>query len=104
KTNTILRFDGKTGIFIDTFTTVANNGGLDGPRGIVFGPDKNLYVASFNTNEVLRYDRNAGTFLGIFAQPGSDPENDLNEPTSLIFSPIDGNLLVTSFIEGNPTA
>ena len=73
------------------------------PRGMVFGPDRNLYVISQNNNEVLRYDRNTGLPLGVFASAGGG-QNDLNSPTSLVFSPIDGNLLVTSFIPGNPTA
>ncbi|MDB5350556.1 MAG: regulatory domain of in-like proprotein convertase [Planctomycetota bacterium] len=104
QTNQIFRYDGKTGAFIDIFVTQLRNGGLSGPRGMVFGPDRNLYVASSNTNQVLRFDRNTGLPLGVFAQPGSNPTNDLNQPTSLVFSPIDGNLLVTSFTPGNPNA
>src|SRR5262245_9165263 len=38
----VLRYDGETGAFIDKFTV---GGDLQGPRGIIFGPDGNLYVA-----------------------------------------------------------
>jgi hypothetical protein len=37
---------------------VANN-----PDGLVTGSDNNLYVASFNSNSVLRYDGQTGALL-----------------------------------------
>ena len=45
-TNTILRYDGSTGAFLDAFVPAAANGGLSTPAGLTFGPDGNLYVAS----------------------------------------------------------
>jgi hypothetical protein len=41
----VLRFDGTSGAFLDHFAGEAR---LTGPRGIIFGPDGNLYVADGN--------------------------------------------------------
>src|SRR5207248_2345910 len=68
-TNSVPRYDGKTGLYIDDFVP-AGSGGLNGPRGIVFGPDGNLYVGSSNTGQVLRYHGATGEFMGIFADGG----------------------------------
>ena len=51
--NSVLRYDETTGAFIDAFVA-SGSGGLDNPDGLVKGPDNNLYVASFNSNSVLR--------------------------------------------------
>jgi DNA-binding beta-propeller fold protein YncE len=51
--------------------TFAAGGGLSTPWGTQFGLDGNLYVASYDTHSVLRYDRNSGAFLGVFIPPGS---------------------------------
>lgn len=45
----------------------ALNGGLSGPYGLRFGPDQHLYVASSNTNLVIKYDGTTGAFLGSIA-------------------------------------
>ena len=47
-TDNVLRYDGKTGAFVDTF---ASGGGLDRPAGLAFGPDNNLYVSSGTTEQ-----------------------------------------------------
>lgn len=44
----VLRYDGTTGAFLDTFVPTAA-GGLRNPAGLVFGPDGNLYVSSAGT-------------------------------------------------------
>ena len=41
------------------------SGGLARARGSVFGPDGNFYVASADTNAILRYDR-SGEFINTF--------------------------------------
>lgn len=78
----------------DPGTPLDEAGGLDGPTGAVFGPDGNLYVASFETDEVLRFEGTSGAFLGVFVTAGS---GGLNGPDAgLAFGP-DGDLYVPSF-------
>lgn len=62
------RYNGKTGALIDAFVA-SGSGGLIDPVGITFGPDKNFYVASSGTGEVLRYDKKGG-FLDAFVPAG----------------------------------
>ncbi len=81
----VLRFDSATGMFVD----FAVGGGLDGPEGLAFGPDGNVYVSSFQDNNVQRYNL-TGAPLGAFSGGG------LDSPTGLAFGP-DGNLYVSSF-------
>jgi sugar lactone lactonase YvrE len=94
--SSVLRFNGKTGEFIDAFVP-SGSGGLTGPRGLVFGPAGHLYV---NCNQpgpgsVLRYDGTTGAFLDIFVPAGSNPfgESGSGHPRGLVFGP-DGNLYV----------
>jgi DNA-binding beta-propeller fold protein YncE len=71
------------------------------PRGLVIGPDGDLYVAVRNLEptggEVLRFTP-AGDFLGVYV--ASNSRNDLQRPEGLVFGP-DGNLYVTSFQKNN---
>ena len=62
-TNEVLRYSGATGAFLGVFVS-AGSGGLINPRGLVFGPDGDFYVASYNSSAVLRYDGATGAFLG----------------------------------------
>ena len=54
----ILRFDGRTGAFIDTFVTNLR-GGMEEPNGIGFGTNGDLFVCNYSlssqTTEVLRF-------------------------------------------------
>lgn len=78
--NSILRYDGQTGVFIDAFVP-SGSGGLYDPRSLVFGPDGNLYVNSAATDSVLLYEGQTGTFLGAFVPSGS---GRLDDPQYLI--------------------
>lgn len=60
--------------------------------GLVFGPDGDLYVASPQTDEILRFDGTTGESLGVFVAAGSGGL-DVPAITSLLFRP-DGNLYV----------
>ena len=64
---------------VSTFAT-----GLDNPRGLKFGPDGNLYVASRGTDSILRFDGATGAFIDEFVASGS---GGLNDPHFLAFTP-----------------
>jgi hypothetical protein len=80
-TDSVLRYDGVTGAFIDAFVPAAG-GGLSFPEGLVFGPDGNLYVSSAATDSVLRYNGATGDFIDAFVPAAA---GGLDGPTSLLF-------------------
>ena len=85
----VLRYNGSTGAFIDTFVSAAT-GGLLGVQGVVFGPDRNLYVGDNEAGwgVVRRFNGTTGASMGTFV-----PAGHIAEPISLVFGP-DGNLYV----------
>ena len=85
----ILRFDGVTGAYLDTFVP-PGSGGLRQPVKLLFRTDGRLYVASQSTGSVLRYDATTGAFLDAFVPQGS---GGLSSPRGLTFGP-DGSLYV----------
>jgi DNA-binding beta-propeller fold protein YncE len=82
-TDSIMRYDGTTGAFIDTFIS-AGSGGLKRPSDLAFGPDGNLYVSAYLDNSVLRYNGETGAFINAFVPSGS---GGLSAPTTLVFTP-----------------
>lgn len=52
----------------------------------MFGPDDHLYVASAETDRILRYDGSTGAFIDAFVSVGS---GGLNGPSGLTFGPDD---------------
>lgn len=91
ETSAVLRFDGKTGEFLNVF---ASGGGLFRPYGAAFGPDGYFYVSSFLTDRILRFDGKTGAFVDVFAS-GNGKAGGLNGPNHLLFGP-DGSLYVTT--------
>jgi len=91
-TDKVMRYDGNTKAYIDDFIPTGS-GGLDAPRGILLGPDGNIYVASFNTDSVKKYDGLTGAYLGDFVTAG---RGGLDGPEGMTWGP-DGNLYVSSF-------
>jgi len=84
-----------TGDFLGVF---ASSPLLKRPYGIAFGPDNKLYVSSFRTNQILRFDGTTGSFLDVFASDnngGLGTTDGLNGPNGLLFGP-DGSLYVTT--------
>lgn len=74
----------------DPETPDDETGGLVHPDGATFGPDGRLYVASFETDQVLRYEAD-GTFVDVFVAAGA---GGLNGPDlAPVFGP-DGSLYV----------
>lgn len=87
-TSSVLRYDGTTGAFIDTFAIPVD------ARGLRFGPDGNLYVASYGGDHVLEFDGSSGAFVGVFASGGG-----LDGPVGVLFGP-DNQLYVSSYNNG----
>jgi hypothetical protein len=86
----ILRYDGVTGAFLDTFVP-SGSGGLDSPSSLVFDPDGNLYVSSQFLGQVFKYNA-SGSFLGV---PVSGLPTNTDGAFGLTFG-ADGNLYIAN--------
>jgi len=93
--NSVSRYDESTGAFLGVFVR-GGSGGLRNAQGLAFGPDGNLYVASFESQQILRYDGVTGAFLDVFVSAGS---GGLGAPNDVAFGP-DGNLYVADAFFG----
>ncbi len=82
----VLRFSGVDGTYLSDF---ADQNLLEGPRGVLFGHDGNLYVAD-TTAAVLRFNGTTGQFTDYFVPPLS---GNLAHPLFMVFGP-DGDLYV----------
>jgi sugar lactone lactonase YvrE len=108
----ILRYNGKTGQFIDVFASGNQQaGGLNGPNGLLFAPDGNLYVttegsvasngqADFSASfpsQVLRYNPQTRQ-SSIFASPDPSPRSQgFASLLGMAIGPADGDLYVSDF-------
>lgn len=87
----ILRYDGATGQFIDTFIALGNT--TDFVKSFVFGPNQSLYVNFVVQNvgsSILRYNSITGQLIDTFVGMSSA----LGYAYDLAFGP-DGNLYVS---------
>ena len=99
--NRILCVDSDTGQLISVVVQddpgtleVDESGGLDQPTGVLFGGDGLMYVASFNSDSILRYDELTGEFVDVFVPSGS---GGLDGPDAgMVFGP-GGDLFVPSY-------
>ena len=114
-------FFGSTGIseysFSGTFerTFVAfGSGGLSQPSGMTFGADGNLYVSSYGSNAIKKYDGTTGAYLGnvvtggnapidvAFGTDGSIYTPTYNSNTVLKVNPTTGAIVQTYSVPGRP--
>jgi len=89
-TDGVRRFD-EIGISVPF--VIAASGGLGSPRGLAFGPNGNLFVAS-STGEVLEYDGTMGDSVGVFVDATGNGGGPV-DPYGLVFH--GGSLFVASF-------
>ena len=78
--NEVYRFDPTTGALVagpsdDAFVRAADNGSLSWATGLSFGPDGNLYVGSYDSDEVLRFDGTTGAYIDVYADTSTGPLN-----------------------------
>lgn len=98
--NMVVRYDGATGaydgrfVWDDPATPADETGGLSGPGAVLFGPDGRLYVSSFDSDAILRYDGATGAFVDVFVAAGAGM---LDGPDAgMVFGP-GGDLFVPGF-------
>lgn len=97
--NNVLRFDGRTGLFLDVFVP-SGEGEIDGPdAGMQFGPDGDLWVPCFNANKIVRYDGKTGEPLGPWASEGLANPRDMVFQGKSVFVTSWGNDRIVRFDE-----
>lgn len=91
------RYDLESGAFLGVLGPTDQ---LDGALGTAVGPDGDIYVASEESNMVLRFDGATGAAVGRFVwdDPATpkDETGGLKGPGAVLFGP-DGRLYVSSF-------
>ena len=80
----VRRYNPATGAFIDFFAKTADD---QFPIGITFGPDRNLYVATQNKANVMRFKFPTGAFMDFFV---TDHSGGLTAPFHLTFGTCHG--------------
>ncbi len=89
-TNSVKRFNGETGEYIDDFVS-AGSGGLATTQEVRFGTDGNLLVSGRGDTHILKYNGQTGAFIGNFTSG-----YDLDNPTKMTFGP-DGKIYISQW-------
>ena len=89
--NAVMRYDGATGAALGAFVA-AGSGGLTSPEDIKFGPNGNLYVASY-FGTVKQYNGVTGAYIGDLVTTGSGGVSNI---IGMTFGP-DNNLYIANF-------
>lgn len=105
--DTVLRYNGTTGVFMGTFI-FTNSNGLDEAKDMIFGPDGNIYIASNCTDgdegpdcppgvigeggRVMKFNGTTGAYMGDFIPNGAGQGPTTNTDTvceamSMAFGP-----------------
>ncbi len=88
--DTVTKYN-SAGTFISTFVT-SGSGGINGPDiGITVGPDGKLYVPSYDSNAIQRYNASTGAFIDTFVPAGV---GGMSQPRTILFR--DNKVWVTS--------
>jgi hypothetical protein len=96
--NRIDRYSGESSAFPGTFSgtfVTAGSGGLQNPFGLVFAPNGDLLVGSFNSRSIKRYSGVNGAYLGDLVSAGSGGLGNPFGPYGMILDS-SGNLLVSN--------
>ena len=96
-TNSVKRYDGVTGEYVDDFIA-PGAGGLGSTQEVLFAPNGNLIVSGFLTDAILEFHPKTGAFLGDFTSGYA-----LRNPTKMSWGP-DGDLYVSQWAGSNKVA
>lgn len=80
--NNVIRKFSSTGTALGVF---ASGSGLNGPLDLRFGPGGDLYVNSFNSGQIKRYDGVTGAFEGNFITVGSATQGQAIGPDGALY-------------------
>jgi DNA-binding beta-propeller fold protein YncE len=78
----VLRYDGRTGAFLGTFSSGLT---LSFAAGMQFGPDNNLYVADTNGSRVAEFDGTTGALIKTIATPSVAPGDVAFDSTGVLY-------------------
>ncbi len=93
-TSNVGSYDIVTGTFASLWASSVGTG-LSQAHSVRLGPNGNVFVSSFGTNEILEFQPD-GTFVGVFA---TTSDVSILGPSDAVFGP-DGNLYVSGLTSG----